>query len=243
MKIATYNLRKGGAARTHWATLLEQHAVDLLLLQESYPPDIHLPPLVFPTARGRAVWEMVEHNGWGSAVFARDGRIEPLAVPGFPGWVVGAEIRGASWHASRKQSTCVFSIHAPSRAGSYSKQVNNLLDAIGQIAAGREIILGGDFNLTISPGLTSDQAISKADRAIHARLADEFQLLNCWRAANQAAPLQQTLRWSSNPLFPYHCDGLFVPQSWQARLQSSSVLAGDDWNRLSDHNPVVATFA
>jgi hypothetical protein len=243
MNTATYNLRKGGAARTHWATLIEQHAVDLLLLQESYPPDIHLPPLMFPAARERAVWDMVESNGWGSAIFSRDGSLEPIAVPGFPGWVVGAEISGAAWQSGRSEATCVFSIHAPSRVGSYSKQVNKLLDAIGQVAAGREIILGGDFNLTISPGLETDRPVSKADRAIQARLADEFQLLNCWRAANLAEPLQQTLRWSSNKTIPYHCDGLFVPRSWQARLQSCCILTGDDWNRLSDHNPVVATFA
>jgi hypothetical protein len=79
--------------------------------------------------------------------------------------------------------------------------------------------------------------------AIQARLADEFGLLNCWQEANPDQPLHQTLRWTGNRTIPYHCDGLFVPMAWKARLQSCCVLAGDEWNRLSDHNPVVTCFS
>jgi hypothetical protein len=78
---------------------------------------------------------------------------------------------------------------------------------------------------------------------IQARLADEFGLLNCWQAANPNQPLCQTLRWTGNRTIPYHCDGLFVPKAWRERLESCVVLAGDEWDRLSDHNPVVASFS
>ena len=50
MKIATYNLLKGGAGKQHWTKLLEELSVDLLLVQESYPPEDHLPPLLYPGA-------------------------------------------------------------------------------------------------------------------------------------------------------------------------------------------------
>ena len=147
MRIATYNLLKGGSQRLHWKKLIEGHSVDLLLVQESYPPDEHLPPHLYPDARSQSVWERVEENGngWGSAVFSRRGSLKPVRVSGFSGWVVGAEITGASWHAGLCDPIVAFSVHAPSRGGSYWKQVNKLLDAISRIAGRREIIVGGDF--------------------------------------------------------------------------------------------------
>ena len=35
MKVATYNILKGGTQRIHWTKLIEDHSVDLLLIQES----------------------------------------------------------------------------------------------------------------------------------------------------------------------------------------------------------------
>lgn len=241
-KLATYNILKGGSYRVHWSKMIEDFGVDLLLVQESYAHHEHLPPLLYPDARSQSAWEMVEKNGWGSAVFSRSGSVKPVAVPNFSGWVVGAEISGASWQAGRCDSILAFSIHAPVFKGSYSKPVNKILDEIKKVAEGRDIIIGGDFNLTVSNWIGSERPVNKQDLAIQARLADEFGLLNCWQAANPDQPLHQTLRWTRDRTMPYHCDGLFVPKAWKARLQSCSVLAGDEWNRLSDHNPVVACF-
>ena len=137
----------------------------------------------------------------------------------------------------------VFSVHAPSRGESYAKQVNKLLDEIARIADGREVLLGGDFNLTVSRGTDSDRPVSQPDSAIHSRLDYEFGLLNCWRTANPDRPLPQTLRWTGDRTIPYHCDGLFVPKAWKDRLSSCEVLSGVEWDSLSDHNPVVASFA
>jgi hypothetical protein len=243
MRVATYNLRKGGSGRVHWARMVEDHAVDLLLVQESYPPDEHLPPLLHPDARSQAVWQMVGRNGWGSAVYVRSGLVTPVAVPGFAGWVVGAEVREAAWLAGPGDPPLAFSVHAPSRDKSYAAEVNRLLDEIGRVACGRELVIGGDFNLTVSHWCGAERPVPKCDLAIQARLADEFGLVNCWQAANPDRPLAQTLRWTSNPATPYHCDGLFVPRTWAPRLVSCEVLAGEDWNALSDHNPVVACFA
>lgn len=242
MKLATYNILKGGSHRVHWTKMIEEQVVDLLLVQESYPHDEHLPPLLYPDLRRQSVWEMVEQNGWGSAVYSLSGTLKQICVPGFAGWVVGAEIHGANWQSTETDATMVFSVHAPSRAESYSKQVNKLLDEIGRIANGSEIIVGGDFNLTVSHSVESERPVSKQDMAIQARLADEFGLINCWQSANPNQPLPQTLRWTRDRTIPYHCDGLFVPKSWQDRLESCVVLSDDDWNRLSDHNPVIAQF-
>ncbi len=240
MKIATYNILKGGSQRVHWIKMIEDEGVDLFLVQESYIHDEHLPPLLYPNARNQSVWAMVEQSGWGSAVFSKTGSVTPLAVPPYSGWVVGAEISGTPWQAT---PLLVFSVHAPKFANSYSTSVNKILDAIKEVASDRDVVIGGDFNLTVSQGVGSERPVRKQDVAIQARLADEFGLLNCWQTANPDQPLHQTLRWTRDRTVPYHCDGIFVPTEWKTRLQSCSVLAGEEWNRLSDHNPVVASFS
>jgi exonuclease III len=242
MRIATYNILKGGTQRVHWVKMIENQRVDLLLVQESFAQHEHLPPLCYPDFKCQSVWEMVEKNRWGSAVFSRSGSMKPIGVPGFAGWVVGAEIRGASWQKGLCDSILAFSVHAPSRAESYAKQVNKLLDEIKRIAGGKEVILGGDFNITVSNWSGSERPVIKQDLAIQKRLAEDFGLLNCWKEANPNQPLHQTLRWTKDRTIPYHCDGIFVPRRWKNRLKSCKVLAGEEWDQLSDHNPVVAQF-
>ena len=221
--------------------MIEGCGVDLLLVQESYPHDEHLPPHAYPDARSRSAWERAGSNGWGSAVFSRTGAVKPVAVPDFAGWIVGAEITGATWQAGA-DPLLAFSVHAPSRGESYQRQVNRLLDEIKKVAAGREVVIGGDFNVTVSHVPGCGRPACKGERAIQARLADEFGLVNCWQAANPGRPPDQTLRWSGDRIVLYHCDGIFVPKGWGDRLESCVVLAGDEWNCLSDHNPVVARF-
>src|SRR5262245_29893191 len=220
MKLATYNILKGGALRVHWIRLIEDFGVDLLLVQESYPSHEHLPPGQYPNAAKQTVWRMADKNGWGSAVFSRTGSIKPVAIPQFTGWVIGAEIRGASWQAGFADPLLVLSVHAPSKGEAYWKQVNKLLDEIKKVADGREMVIGGDFNWTVSHWPGPDRPTCKRDMAIQARLADEFGLVNCWQAANPDQPLCQTLRWTGNRAIPYHCDGLFVPKAWKDRLKS-----------------------
>lgn len=84
------------------------------------------------------------------------------------------------------------------------------------------------------------------DERASVRFVDDYrvvpQLVNCWAAANPGRPPDQTLRWTGDPGVPYHCDGVFVPAGWRDRLLSCAVLAGDEGEALSDHNPVVARF-
>jgi exonuclease III len=242
MKIAAYNILKGGSQRVHWVRMIQDYDVDVLLVQESYAHHEHLPPLLYPDAGKQSAWEMAEKNGWGSAVFSRTGSVKPVPVPNFAGWVVGAEISGASWQVRMADPLLAFSVHAPSKGEAYWKQVNKLLDEIKKVAAGREVVIGGDFNLTVCHSPGPERPTCKQDLAIQARLAEEFGLLNCWQTANPDQPSCQTLRWTGDRTIPYHCDGIFVPKPWRDRLESCVVLAGDEWNRLSDHNPVVASF-
>jgi hypothetical protein len=235
MKIATYNLLKGGTQRVHWRKLVEGHGVELLLVQESHEPREHL-----PASCERAVWQAAGGNRWGSGVYSRTGVVTPVPVPGFRGWAVGAEISGAAWQG-RGESVLVFSIHVPSGPGSYWGQVHKLLDRVRRLARGREVVLGGDFNILVTHVPTCDRPGCRRDLEVHRRLAEEFGLVNCWQTANPDVPPCQTLRWTGNRTIPYHCDGIFVPAGWRDRLESCDVLSGEEWNALSDHNPVVAT--
>jgi endonuclease/exonuclease/phosphatase family metal-dependent hydrolase len=137
----------------------------------------------------------------------------------------------------------VFSVHAPTSNESYARVVNNILDMLREFRDEADVVVGGDFNLTVSRRHpTEDRQTSAADLKIQQRLEDEFGLINCWQTMNPDVPLAQTLRYDPNPVPPYHCDGIFVPGSWCERLQECQVLSGRPWDGMGDHNPVVAVF-
>jgi hypothetical protein len=140
-----------------------------------------------------------------------------------------------------------------------------MLDLIGQHRGDGDLIIGGDFNLTVGQRHHSERRddgtpwlTAEAELAVQARLGEEFGLINCWQTANPGMPLAQTLRWSGEPRPPicpqcppvrsFHCDGIFVPASWGTPF--CTVINNEEWTgrndgrRLprSDHNPVVATF-
>lgn len=242
MNPVTYNLRSGGSGRSHWSRVLGEYRPDIFLVQETVAPEEHLPPSLHPESAGRSIWRMAEGRRWGSAVYAARGDLRPLDLPDFHGHVVGVEVTGAVWPDGADGPLRAFSVHAPAR-GVYRRAVHAILDLIAGHAGDAALVIGGDFNLTISARLdTEGRRTSAADLAIQRPLRDEFGLVNCWREANPGTPLAQTLRWSNAPEVPHHCDGLFVPRSWKAHLRASEVATSPEWDRLSDHNPVVARF-
>ena len=178
---------------------------------------------------------------WGTGVFLARDAIRPLEVPGFAGWIVGGEFDRHAWLSPRPLR--VFSIHCPRGERGYVKTMHAILDAVAPLAAGADVVLGGDFNVAAGTRGTRDQVqFSKGERLLLERLTDEFDLIACWRAMHPRRPLAQTLRWTGNRATPYHCDGIFVPRSWRSKLVRCEVIAGPTWDLLSDHNPVVADF-
>jgi endonuclease/exonuclease/phosphatase family metal-dependent hydrolase len=119
--------------------------------------------------------------------------------------------------------------------------MHEILDRIARMRDGADLLLGGDFNVVVGHRQPHERIrVSRGEREILDRLSTEFDLVSCWQAVNPGRPLAQTLRWSANREAPYHCDGIFVPSGWSARLASCRVVTGSRWRRLSDHNPVVA---
>jgi endonuclease/exonuclease/phosphatase family metal-dependent hydrolase len=137
----------------------------------------------------------------------------------------------------------VFSIHSPVGDRGYIRTLHQILDRIARLAAGADLLLGGDFNVVVGHRQPNERIrMSRGEREILDRLSAEFDLISCWQAAHPGRPLAQTLRWSADRAAPYHCDGIFVPASWGARLVSCRVVMGSRWAALSDHNPVVVEF-
>ena len=179
---------------------------------------------------------------WGSAVYVKGHKPSKLDLQHFGGNVVGVEVHGFSWPNPDGCRLRIFSIHAPDKGG-YQQAVHSILDGIADVRDGCDLVIGGDFNLTVSERHESEPVQTcEADLAIQARLRDEFSLINCWQTAHPGEPLAQTLRWNGNKETPYHCDGIFVPASWKEHLQKCLVTSDDKWDKMSDHNPVVAEF-
>jgi len=233
-RVATLNMLKGGGRRVAPAEVWRDTRADLLLLQEAAGFDD-------PRAASRVVWRPVPARPWGSAVRVAHGWLDPIDVPGFDGWVAAAR-----WHTREGSALGVFSVHAPHGAGGYCGRMHQILDAIGAAArrAGtRDLVVGGDFNICISTRGHGGAPARRRDRAVQARLCDEFDLFNAWDWLHPRAVPAQTLRWSGDATVPYHCDGLFLPQRWATALRRCVVLKSARWCARSDHNPVVATLA
>jgi endonuclease/exonuclease/phosphatase family metal-dependent hydrolase len=236
MRIATWNLRFNHAA-SQWPGLWNRLGLDLLFLQESERPET-----------GHAChWESVPGNAWGSAIILRSGRIEPVPVPNFEGWVVGGEAIDSGLPAGGKR-LFVFSLHSPSPSTavarkSYIKEVDAVISQVqAAVPPGSEILIGGDFNFTIGERQLGEfQETTIAEREVIQRMA-ELGLSSCWSMSHPDLPLEQTLRWMSDPAphkaTPFHCDGIFVPHRWTERT-SCEVFTSVCY-RISDHNPVVA---
>lgn len=248
MRLIAYNLGQGGSRDPAlWARVLPILSPDLLFVQELRDPTHSWLPAL-PCANSDAcLWAKVPSGRWGSGLWVRGGSLTPLPVPEpYTGRVVAAVVEGRAWPGIGVAPVVAFSIHAPTRKGSsYIKEVGLILDFVAAMSSGLPLILAGDFNVVVGlrePG--QPIPVTRGERALLQRLSEEFGLAPCWQTAHPGEPLARTLRWlRHNDSPPYHCDGIFVPAAWASALENCTVLEGEEWFALSDHNPVVATLA
>lgn len=241
MKIVTYNLRFGGKVnqRSHWSQVIQTIDPDIFLVQETCDPRLYIAAEAWENCRHQVHWVRATNMTWGSAIFVKSGSINSISIPAdFEGYLVGVELDEFEWTATLKPLR-LFSIHAQVP---YKRTVNQILDFIASLPDDRELIIGGDFNLTTGVRHPSEP-LQDNNIWLLERLRKEFNLLSCWQAANPNRDLTQTLRWSRDKTKPYHCDGIFAPACWYQNLEECKVLSGPTWDSLSDHNPVVAVFS
>ena len=240
MKIVTYNLRAGGRQghRIHWQRLINSFAPDILLMQETLPPAAYLEPGFCAANAGRLHWLAAPGRKWGSAIYTRSGRVEPIALARHAGSVVAAEVLDSDWSARTGLPLRVASLHVPAP---YKRAMNEILDDIAALPGSQPWVLGGDFNLAVGVRHTSEPVAADPPWLLN-RMRREFNLMSCWQAVHPNRDLAQTLRWARNPVTPYHCDGIFVPAGWYRRLEDCQVIADSSWHGLSDHNPVMVSL-
>jgi len=237
LRIVTWNLNHGKGAAA-WPRLHGSVGADVVLLQETRRPDW----------QGGLAWENVPHNECGSAVIATVGSVRAIPVAGYEGWVVGGELLDSGLNDPGR-SLFVFSIHAPTgNPGQprrpYVDEVVSILDVLSrQVPASADLIVGGDFNF-LSLGERKEGESFKTtpgERNALARFA-QMGLVFCWTTAHPGRALPQTLRWSGDKTAdkstPYHCDGIFVPVSWEQGV-ICEVLTSACFE-VSDHYPVAA---
>lgn len=233
MRLVTFNMR-GGGSRGHWDALLGLDP-DIALIQETRNPGGFTPSLFGGADLRGALWRAVEHGKWGSSLYVPRGTVTEIELGRFRGWVSGGLV------ASDGVEVFAFSVHLPPTNSSYVTSANRFLDELAPLLRGAPVILGGDWNLTISSG-SGGRPLKSEEADLHERLATEFGLKSAWNCAHEGKALTQTLRWARSPSFVFHCDGILVPLAWTADVESVDVMNEGPWLSLSDHNPVVATL-
>ena len=241
LRLVAYNFLSGGSARRagQWSRLLRTLEPDVVFGQECRPPEECPGERFRPGAGDSFAWRpAAPTRRWGTGVLVRAGSLAPITVPQFDGWVVGGEVRCATWSA---RPVRIFSVHGPAGERGYVRTMHEILDRVLRLRGDCDLILAGDFNVAVGRRPTSEpRLVTRGERDLLDRLDGELELIACWQTANPGKRLAQTLRWTGNPTIPYHCDGIFVPRRWGPRLASCRVVRGKRWTSLSDHNPVVA---
>jgi endonuclease/exonuclease/phosphatase family metal-dependent hydrolase len=257
IKITTYNFCKGGPNfdATHMVlrelSIPDNHPADIVFAQELLNPNLY-------EDKGKATWRNAGYQDpywrkaptdllqgeqsdilrWGSAIFVKEGKLEPIEIPKkLEGWVVGAR-----WYASLLDnpfgsSINVFCVHTATlqKSNYYPWQAQEVCECLAQVIGDENAIVAGDFNITISA--PSDIEQTKDDalfQPIRDYIRRTLNLINCWQFVNANQPLKPTHSSS------HHIDAIFVSAPLARYLHACEIR--DPWI-LGDHKPVVATFS
>ena len=150
MKIVTYNMLHDKRGKRNWSSILDKFDPDVVLAQESLAPDAYRQPLLESDGWcERVAWSPV-NDLWGSAVYLKSEVPSKLDLPDFGGWGIGVQVTDVDWTPQRDKPPQIYSIHAPTGQGEYASVVHSILDMIAKQRNGCDVVIGGDFNLTVS---------------------------------------------------------------------------------------------
>ncbi len=215
---------------------------DFICAQESLHPSEYFAAEDFAKFKG-CIHANVHHGRWGSAILSRTHALEAvtLGLPEFDGWVVGAMVHDLVV-GGVSQSVLILCIHAPS-PGPYEPRVGRMLDVLAQNWGNVPVILAGDFNITTAMRQPNEELKNTAGEVrILNKMKNELGMENAWQYLHPNHALPQTLRWSSKPELPYHCDGIFLSKALLPHLAGAEIINHGIWPSMSDHNPIVVSL-
>lgn len=189
---------------------------------------------------GQSVGVSVTDRTWGSWILVRSGTLEPIPIPGYSGWVIGAR-----WQRSDTDDVYLFSVHSPTPSkneprGPYVAESRAIVRAIcAHAPSTAPLLIGGDFNFKSLGHRLPSESIQTENPELQA--LQEFRshgLSVAWQDCHPGEPLQQTLRWSNNQSVPFHCDG-FLTRNVGPAAVNCQVILPDSQIHDSDHNAVL----
>jgi endonuclease/exonuclease/phosphatase family metal-dependent hydrolase len=119
----------------------------------------------------------------------------------------------------------------------YFADLIRTLDFYQDFLAERDAVVLGDFNMSVRV-----QGKASQFHELDARLREQFRMRSAYHAFT-GEPFGQevspTLYWQFRPNQPFHCDFVYIPETWVSRLRSVVVPGHSDYDATSDHRPVV----
>jgi endonuclease/exonuclease/phosphatase family metal-dependent hydrolase len=134
----------------------------------------------------------------------------------------------------------LFNVHGEVKKTYYvTDTLNVILDDLLPMMSRHEcLLLGGDLNVSI---LYGERTRNPRHKAFLERLTVACAFVNCTTRYFTVEP--QTIRKrGKRQIAPYQDDYLFASQSLASRLAGVEVIDDAEVQKVSDHNPVVATF-
>jgi exonuclease III len=234
IRIATWNV--AGTGKDAWAHVTSALPADIVLLQECRDPAVYLPPDVYNHNGTFIRWEPNDDSrGKGIAIYTHGLALASAIFQRYPGWAQVADVAMRDGEILR-----LINIHGEVKKSYYvTDTLNVILDDLLPLMSHHEcLLLGGDLNVSI---LYGERTRNPRHRAFLARLSHGSTLVNC---TSRYFPMEpRTIRGrGKRQVGPYQDDYLFASQSLASRLVGVEVLDNAEVQRISDHNPVIATF-
>jgi endonuclease/exonuclease/phosphatase family metal-dependent hydrolase len=153
---------------------------------------------------------------------------------------VAIELPGFASHSTRPLKA--FSVHTPTKAASnYICEAQKILAFLKEQAGAADLIVGGDFNFTISKRIAGEMTPqSTLELDLIEYMEQTIGLVNCWQAMNPDTRLPRTFH--SRDTSTGHLDGIFVSKRLWHHLVACEIRGEQHSWTEGDHYPVVAEF-
>ena len=228
MKLVTWNCCRG-ALETKLPHL-DRLQPDIAVIQEISKPAAERPDCLWFGHRPRQGLAVVAKPPYKiSRVAPRPGVADfviPLAVKGpvdfllFAVWTLGAQPQP------------------------YIRAVSSAMDAYADLLdAGKPVVFMGDFN---SNALWDRQHPAHLNHSAMVERMQRYGLVSAYhhaRSVEHGREPDHTFFWHWNPDKGYHIDYCFIPQSWADRIDQVQVGTFEEWQKLSDHRPLLVGIA